>query len=300
VSLGAANRPIPAVAAATLQKKSGAKTYPRPVPRSYRSRHPASYRGVSVQHLQTRGGERWPGRGVGDATLVSRPAVQAASSRRAGRAATSGGEASSPEGEAPERSVHRGRCGASLQTPRAGRLGFWRTCGITDFGKPRCREAPGPAGPSTYVCARCASLSAPRTLGVPRALGSFRGRAEGEYGVPRAAKNRGDDARPGAYRASPARAALARSMCDNVRQQIQRRPREGGDPYAAAYREDTTYGSGPCSLPRARPGRQMKRWLKPGNCSGENGKGMNRGRIAAGESRVSYTDVTFSRDNRGP
>ncbi len=64
------------------------------------------------------------------------------------------------------------------QTPRAGRLGFWRTCGITDFGKPRCREAPGPAGPSAFVCATCASLSAPGTFGVPRALGSFSGAAE--------------------------------------------------------------------------------------------------------------------------
>ena len=38
--------------------------------------HPSRphYRGVSVQHLQMRGGERWPARGVGDAAQIPLPA----------------------------------------------------------------------------------------------------------------------------------------------------------------------------------------------------------------------------------
>ena len=40
------------------------KTYPRPSGRTYHARIPFRYRGVSVQHLQTRNGERWPGNEV--------------------------------------------------------------------------------------------------------------------------------------------------------------------------------------------------------------------------------------------
>ena len=53
-------------------------------------------------------------------------------------------------GDEPNRRTdhHRGPCGASLQTPRAGRLGTWRTCGLTDFSMPRCCEASRSVGPS--------------------------------------------------------------------------------------------------------------------------------------------------------
>ena len=39
---------------------------------------PPNLRGAFDQRHQTLGGERWPGLSVGDATLVSSPAVQAA------------------------------------------------------------------------------------------------------------------------------------------------------------------------------------------------------------------------------
>jgi hypothetical protein len=69
-----------------------------------------------------------------------------------------GAEPDKPKGTAPEKSAHRGFCGGRLRTPRAGR----RDTGLDsrlypDFGKPRCREAPGSTGPSGP--------------GVPRALG---------------------------------------------------------------------------------------------------------------------------------
>jgi hypothetical protein len=54
--------------------------------------------------------------------------------------------------------VHRGRCGANLKTPRAGRLGFWRTCGNSDFDTPRCREASRPAGPLRPLASRAPSV----------------------------------------------------------------------------------------------------------------------------------------------
>jgi hypothetical protein len=40
--------------------------------------HPAPYRGVSVQHLQMRGGERWPGNDVVSEIRHHGPAVEAA------------------------------------------------------------------------------------------------------------------------------------------------------------------------------------------------------------------------------
>ena len=111
------------------------------------------------------------------------PAVQAASSRRAIRASpgpTDGGSRhgqkcwapfgptavdrrpSNSRGEAGrlKRDVHRGRGGANLTNTARGTPWVGRTCGYTDFDKPRCREASRPAGPF-------------RTLGVPRALGTF-------------------------------------------------------------------------------------------------------------------------------
>ena len=100
-------------------------------------------------------GERWPGNngGIGDA--VSRPAVKplrpGAPTARRGAGCL-------------KREVHRGRDGANLKTPRAGRHGNGGLAALSDFDKPRCREASRPAGPSIFVCAHCVNLSAPRTL----------------------------------------------------------------------------------------------------------------------------------------
>ena len=47
-----------------------------------------------------------------------------------------------------KREVHRGRGGANLKTPRAGRHGNGGLAALSDFDKPRCREASRSAGPS--------------------------------------------------------------------------------------------------------------------------------------------------------
>jgi hypothetical protein len=61
------------------------------------------------------------------------------------------------------------------QTPRAGRLGTGGLAAITDFDKPRCREALRPVGPSTLSLRTLRKLECARTRSVPRALGSFSG-----------------------------------------------------------------------------------------------------------------------------
>ena len=69
--------------------------------------------------------------GTGNRSLVCRPDLgPRAVDRRPSNSTRRGGS--------PERSVHRGPCGASLQTPRAGRLG---TGGLADFtSRARRRE----------------------------------------------------------------------------------------------------------------------------------------------------------------
>jgi hypothetical protein len=182
--------------------------------------YPASYRGVSVQHLQTRGGERWPGndlhRRCGASARRSKPQASRRASR-APRGPADGGE--------PARSDVRGhRLGPKAvdrQPPnskgKAGCLKGKSTGGGAEQAyKHRARDAGEPAprgnfslciqthdmhraaGRSSLVCAN------PRRLdcaGAPafRAPSLFGGgdvsrrspiRAEAEdYGVPGAAKN---------------------------------------------------------------------------------------------------------------
>ena len=83
--------------------------------------------------------------------------------------------------------VHRGRCGANLQTPRAGRLGFGGLAAITDFDTPRCREASRPVGPIWFAHLR--QLECARTEASPRPR-FFRGAARKRMktGVPGAAQ----------------------------------------------------------------------------------------------------------------
>jgi hypothetical protein len=72
--------------------------------------------------------------------------------------ARSGGKALAAKAGGPERRVHQGRCGADLKTPRAGRLGTWRTCGLTDFSMPRCCEASRSVGPQGPNASRAPSV----------------------------------------------------------------------------------------------------------------------------------------------
>jgi hypothetical protein len=89
----------------------------------------------------------------------------------------------SPSKEAAhERSVHRGRCGASLETPRAGRPGSGGLAARSDFDKPRCREASRSVGPSGPLASRAPS----------HFVSGQRGN-ELEYGLPGAAKNTGEE-----------------------------------------------------------------------------------------------------------
>ena len=98
--------------------------------------------------------------------------------------------------------VHRGRCGANLRNTARGTPWEWRTCGglpkggpLIRLGAARCR---GLRVRVLLVCARCVNLSAPRTLGVPRALGAFRGNAARPRSAERAkADGNGNAAYPG-------------------------------------------------------------------------------------------------------
>jgi hypothetical protein len=149
VSLGAANRLIPVVAAATRHKKSGAKTYPRPLQRIYLFAHPALATEGCLYSI-FRCGAGSGGRGMtlrwrcDEAARRSKPQP----SRRACRAppgpvmAAAGDRSqvrrprpgpiavdrqpSNSQGEAGclKWEVHRGRCGASLQHRARDALGF--------------------------------------------------------------------------------------------------------------------------------------------------------------------------------
>ena len=68
--------------------------------------------------------------------------------------------------------------GASLQTPRAGRLWFWRTCGTNRIstGLDVARRR-GPWVRAPLFAHPCVNLRASGTPGVPRALGTLSGRA---------------------------------------------------------------------------------------------------------------------------
>ena len=155
---------------------------------------------MSDQRLQTRGGERWPGMGrrrcgADFPTRRSKPhrawrACCAPRSLTAGRPVwlvlsedagrvprphTVGKRGAAPTGITRLKCDHRGRCGANLKTPRAGRLWIWRTCGVPCRSLQKQRLAPNDtrqASMSRGVEAR----GSIRTSGVPRALGFLSGR----------------------------------------------------------------------------------------------------------------------------
>jgi hypothetical protein len=89
---------------------------------------------MSVQHLQTWDGERWPGNDLASEMRCKGPAVQAADvparPRRGPRAVVRWPYNPMRRGGLPEMEVHRGRCGANLKTPRAGRFG---RSGLAEF-----------------------------------------------------------------------------------------------------------------------------------------------------------------------
>jgi hypothetical protein len=83
-------------------------------------------------------------------------------------------------GRKPEMVRSPGAMRSKPKTPRAGRLGFGGLAvsppkGGSDFSMPRCCEASRSVGPSISVCADLRKLECARTLGVPRALGTFEG-----------------------------------------------------------------------------------------------------------------------------
>ena len=200
---------------------------------------PPRCRGVSDQRLQTRGGERWPGGSVGDAARTfpsrrfkpRRPGVPTARrwapvmalrtsghrissndlgpQRWIGLDAKAGGpETGSPPGAARSRPSNTARgtpwdlADLRLVAPEL-RKERRRT---TDFSMPRCCEASRSVGPSTLVCAHCASLCAPRTRSVPRALGTRSRAADWTSGLRRTRrrpKNTGDDACLPSFRGAP-------------------------------------------------------------------------------------------------
>jgi hypothetical protein len=194
--------------------------------------------GRLIKRLQTRGGMRWPGGSVGDAAQSFPPGrSKPHGSRRACRASIGvpdgdrqearrepSAKARPPKveesaGDEPGRLTddHLGPCGASLQTPCAGRLGTWRTCGLIDGAPmPRGVGARGSSGP------KC----------VPRALGTF---GSGGFGnatraCPGPAKECGW--RSVGYAVIPGRAI---SAFTRVFDAMARRTR---NPYAAALERD--------------------------------------------------------------
>jgi hypothetical protein len=173
-------------------------------------------RGVSVQHLQMRGGGRGLPLSVGDAAPETRrPKLHA--SRRTGRAPPGlrDGRAGSWSQDLPVRSgptavdrrpsnskgeagclkwdVRRGRCRASLQTPRAGRHRTWRTCGLPVVARK------GEDGNRTSTSLDVARRRGPRVrLGPwrPARPRYFRGPRQADGPARGLANNTGDGARP--------------------------------------------------------------------------------------------------------
>ena len=111
-----------------------------------------STEGCLIKHLQMRGGERWPGNDFALEMPARRPGGPSrsrpgppAAGHRSRLAKAVDRQPYNPQGEAGclKGYVHRGRCGADLQTPRAGRLGFgglaafYRTSASLDVA--RCR-----------------------------------------------------------------------------------------------------------------------------------------------------------------
>src|SRR5690348_5333788 len=70
------------------------------------------------------------------------------------------------------------------ETPRAGRLGFWRTCGVPAERRYKLQHAPmlrgiEARGSEHFRLRIQRKLECARTLGVPRALGTFEAAADG-------------------------------------------------------------------------------------------------------------------------
>jgi hypothetical protein len=132
---------------------------------------------MSDQHLLTGGGERWPGNDCAAGDAARRPG--GSSRARPGPPTAAGRERWSKrptirEGEdgcLKWKSTGGGAKQTSKHRARDARVR--RTCGYSDFGKPRCREAPGPVGPSTLSLRTLRKLECAWTRSVPRALGSF-------------------------------------------------------------------------------------------------------------------------------
>ncbi len=138
--------------------------------------------GRLIKRLLTRGGRWWPVGGAGDAApiipaggpsrlvparepRVAGPRDGGAGNRSKVRRTRPGPTAvdrrpSNSRGEAGrlKREVHRGRDGANLKTPRAGRLGLGGLAVLSDFDKPRCREASRSAGPLGPLASRAPSV----------------------------------------------------------------------------------------------------------------------------------------------
>ena len=112
--------------------------------------------------------------------------------------------------------VHRGRCGANLQTPRAGRLGYGGLAVIRISTRLDVARRRGP-----WVRAPCLrtrrKLVCAWTLGVPRALGTFGsgGKGKWECGLPGAVQR---------IRAM-SRVCFARAVCSGPHPE---EPAEGG------------------------------------------------------------------------
>ena len=151
--------------------------------------YPASYRGVSDQHLQTRGGERWPGNDAFAGDAARRPGGP---SRRALRPAHAAGRQAvvwRPCRKA-RRLKNGSPPGALRSKPHKHRARD--ALGLADLRHYRFRQASMSRGVEArrvralLVCARRVNLSALRARCVPRALGiSFEERAaEWECGLP--------------------------------------------------------------------------------------------------------------------
>ena len=131
-------------------------------------------RGVSDQRLQTRGGERWPGNEVAAEMRCPARRSKPREARPPGR--WSLGLCGVRKGRTPpKRGVQSFRRRASplavgknclptgvgaeqtSNTARGTPL-VWRTCGYSDFDRPRCREASRSAGPSGPLASRAPSV----------------------------------------------------------------------------------------------------------------------------------------------
>ena len=200
-------------------KKKFPQTYPRALPRAYPVRIPPLTEGVSDQHLQMRGGERWPGNDLVSEMRRHGPAVEAAArpgapaarhgapltvAARHGqkcwapfgpravdrRPRNSQGEQGLPERVSPPGALrsrptkHRARDAIGLGGLAA--LPVSTSLDVARRRGPRVRA---------FLFAHLRELGCAGTLGVPRALGFFAGASGKGDGPPRGQpKNTGDDA----------------------------------------------------------------------------------------------------------